>query len=163
MKTIPLVLILVLICGPSTTCAGDRAVFLNAFGETAVAYLNDSFLLLGTAADGFVADILPKETTLEIAKNVQKRIRVIRGKLKTVSAAKISEADKKLLGILDSAYGCMDHLAWALYQYVEDKSPDTARRFEEQRTGCLDKLKKVADFYSTLPPAPEVPEPLSTR
>jgi hypothetical protein len=163
MKMIPLVLILVLVCGASTTCAADRAIFLNAFGETAIAYLNDSFLLLRTTADGFVADVIPRETALEIAKNVQKRIRVIRGKLKAVSAAKMSQMDKKLLGILDNAYGCMDHQAWALYQYVEDKSPDTARRFEEQRLGCLDKLKKVADFYANLPPSPEVPEPLSTR
>jgi len=143
--------------------ADDRALFLNAFGETATAYLNDSFLLLGTTADGFVADIIPRETALEIAKNVQKRIRVIRGKIQAVSASKISEVDKKLLGILDTAYGCMDHQAWAFYQYVEDKSPDAARRFDEQRTGCLDRLKKVAEFYSTLPRSPEVPEPLSTR
>jgi hypothetical protein len=163
MKTIPFLLILALICGPSTTCAGDRAIFLNAFGETAIAYLNDSFLLLRTTADGFVADIIPKETALEIAKNVQKRVRVIRGKLKIVSASKIADADKKLLGVLDNAYGCMDHQAWALHQYVEDKGPDTARRFEDQRLDCLDKLKRVAEFYSNLPPSPEVPEPLSTR
>jgi len=163
MKTIPLVLILVLICGPSTMWADDRALFLNAFGETATAYLNDSFLLLGATADGFVADIIPRETALEIAKNVQKRIRVIRGKIQGVSASKLSEVDKRLLGVLDNAYGCMDHQAWAFYQYVEDKSPDAARRFDEQRAGCLDKLKKVAEFYSTLPRSPEVPEPLSTR
>ena len=155
--------ILALLLGPSTLLADDRALFLNAFGETATAYLNDSFLLLGTTADGFVADILPKETALEIAKNVQRRVRVIRGKLQGIAGARISAVDKKLLGLLDNSYGCMDHQAWALYQYVEDKSPEAARRFEAQRSGCLESLKKVADFYSTLPPSPEVPEPLSTR
>lgn len=155
--------ILALLLGPSTLLADDRALFLNAFGETATAYLNDSFLLLGTTADGFVADILPKETALEIAKNVQRRVRVIRGKLQGIAGARISAVDKKLLDLLDNSYGCMDHQAWALYQYVEDKSPEAARRFEAQRSGCLESLKKVADFYSTLPPSPEVPEPLSTR
>jgi len=143
--------------------ADDRVLFLNAFGETATAYLNDSMLLLGTTADGFVADIIGKEQAMEIAKNVQKRVRVIRGKLKAIAGARISAVDKKLIELLDSSYGCMDHQAWALYQYVEDKSPDAARRFEAQRSGCLESLKKVADFYSTLPPSPEVAEPLSTR
>ncbi|MBI4963347.1 MAG: hypothetical protein HY913_08720 [Desulfomonile tiedjei] len=163
MGRIRLILIVALILGPSTLLADDRVMFLNAFGETATAYLNDSFLLLGTTADGFVADILPKETALEIAKNVQKRVRVIRGKLKAVAGARLSGVDKQLIDLLDNSYGCMDHQAWALYQYVEDKSPDAARRFEAQRSDCLESLKKVADFYSALPPSPEVPEPLSTR
>ena len=163
MRAICLISILALLLGPSTLLADDRSLFLNAFGETATAYLNDSFLLLGTTADGFVADILPKETALEIAKNVQRRVRVIRGKLQGIAGARISAVDKKLLDLLDNSYGCMDHQAWALYQYVEDKSPEAARRFEAQRSGCLESLKKVADFYSTLPPSPEVPEPLSTR
>jgi hypothetical protein len=163
MRAICLISILALLLVPSTLLADDRALFLNAFGETATAYLNDSFLLLGTTADGFVADIIPKETALEIAKNVQRRVRVIRGKLQGIAGARISPVDKKLLDLLDNSYGCMDHQAWALYQYVEDKSPEAARLFEAQRSGCLESLKKVADFYSTLPPSPEVPEPLSTR
>jgi hypothetical protein len=163
MRAICLISILALLLVPSTLLADDRALFLNAFGETATAYLNDSFLLLGTTADGFVADIIPKETALEIATNVQRRVRVIRGKLQGIAGARISPVDKKLLDLLDNSYGCMDHQAWALYQYVEDKSPEAARRFEAQRSGCLESLKKVADFYSTLPPSPEVPEPLSTR
>ena len=65
--------------------------------------------------------------------------------------------------VLDNAYGCMDHQAWALIQYIQEKTPDTARRFEGQRTDCLSHMKKIADFYSTLPPSPEVPAPLSTR
>jgi len=141
----------------------DPALFLNAFGETATAYLNDSFLLLGTTADGFVADVIPKETALEIANNVQSRIRVVRGKLKAVSQSKIAAADKNLIVLLDEAFACLDHQAWALSQFMRDKSPEGARRFEEQRTECLKRMDKVAQFYATLPPSPEVPEPLSTR
>jgi hypothetical protein len=141
----------------------DQAVFLNAFGETATAYLNDSFLLLGTTADGFVADIIPKDTAMEIVRNVQKRVRVIRAKLKAVANTRISGVDRQLIGLLDHSYACMDHQAWALIQYLSDKSPDAARRFESQRTDCLNRLKKISEFYSTLPPSPELPEPLSTR
>jgi hypothetical protein len=163
MKRIACLLILISLLYPPISQGADEAVFLNAFGETATAYLNDSFLLLGTTADGFVADIISKETALEIVKNVQKRVRVIRAKFQAVAASRISKADKQLIGLLDNAYGCMDHQAWALIQYIQEKTPDTARRFEGQRTDCLSHMKKIADFYSTLPPSPEVPKPLSTR
>ncbi len=161
-RTACLFIFISLLC-PTMSRGADEAVFLNAFGETATAYLNDSFLLMGTTADGFVGDIIPKGTALEIVKNVQKRVRVIRAKFKAVSASRISPADKQLMELLDNAYGCLDHQAWALIQYIQDKTPDTARRFEAQRTDCLNHIKKIADFYSTLPPSPEVPEPLSTR
>jgi hypothetical protein len=157
------VLIVVLLAVTTCAHAADSGVFLNAFGETATAYLNDSFLLLGTVADGFVADSIPKQTALEIGKNVQKRVRLIRARLKAVSEARISDVDRQLIGLLDHAYACMDHLAWALVQYVDERSPDTAKRFEAQRVDCLSRLKKIAEFYSTLPPSPELPEPLSTR
>jgi hypothetical protein len=144
--------------------AGDAELFLSAFGETATAYLNDSFLLLGATADGFVADIISKENALEFAKNVQKRIRVIRAKLKAVSETRISDVDRQLIGLLHHAYACMDQQAWALTQYIlEEKSPDAAKRFETQRQDCFNRLKRLAEFYSTLPPAPQLPEPLSTR
>lgn len=163
MKKIFCLLVVLAVIGPATGFASDRELYLNAFGETATAYLNDSFLLLGTTADGFVADILAKKDASKIAKNVQKRVRIIRAKLKAVSESSISETDKKLIGLLDKAYACMDHQAWALVQYVEEKSPDTARRFAEQRTACLDRVNHIFEFYSTLPPSPELPEPLSTR
>jgi hypothetical protein len=163
MKRIAGLLILILLLLPQTSQGADEAVFLNAFGETATAYLNDSFLLLGTTADGFVADIIPKKTALEIVQNVQKRVRVIRSKFKVISASRISKADKQLIGLLDNAYGCMDHQAWALIQYIQEKTPDTARRFEGQRKDCLSHMDKITAFYSTLPPSPEVAEPLSTR
>jgi hypothetical protein len=164
MKRILLVFLLLAFHVTASAAASDRAIFLNAFGETATAYLDDAFLLLGTTADGYVADIIPKEKALEIAKSVQKRIRMVRGKLKAVSATRIAESDRKLIGLLDGAYACIDHQAWALVQFIEDKkSAESAKRFEEQRVGCLDRFKQIEDFYSTLPPSPEVPEPLSTR
>jgi len=163
MKIILLLISFVFALSPVALYGSDREVFLNAFGETATAYLNDSCLLLGTTADGFVADILPRETAVEIARNVQKRVRVIRAKLKAVSASPIATVDKQLIGLLDKAYACMDHQAWALYQYVEEKSPETAKRFDEQRTTCQERIKGIAEFYSVLPPSPELPEPLSTR
>ncbi len=162
MKKILTFFILALIV-PSWVHSSEKALFLNAFGETATAYLNDSFLLLGATADGYVADIMDKKTAVEIAQNVQKRVRVIRAKLKAVVKCHIAEIDKQLIGLLDSAYGCLDHQAWALTQYLEDKSPATAERFEEQRMKCLERMRDVSEFYSTLPPPPELPEPLSTR
>jgi hypothetical protein len=163
MKKILLFLAAIVLMGPVALFASDREIFLNAFGETATAYLNDSFLLLGTTADGYVADIIPKQTAQDIAKNVQKRVRIVRAKLKAVEATSIADVDKRLIELLDKAYACMDHQAWALNEYVADKSPDSAKRFEQQRTTCLGRLNKIAEFYSKLPPSPELPEPLSTR
>ncbi len=163
MKRIACLFIFISLLCPTMSRGADEAVFLNAFGETATAYLNDSFLLMGTTADGFVGDIIPKGTALEIATNVRKRVRIIRAKFKAVSASRISNADKHLIGLLDNAYGCLDHQAQALIEYIQDKTPDTARHFEAQRTDCLNHIKKIADYYSTLPPSPEVPKPLSTR
>lgn len=162
MKKILFIFIIFLIVSPRTLQA-NPAVFLNAFGETATAYLNDSFLLLGTTADGFVADIIQKGTAVEIVTNVQKRVRIIRAKLKAVAQSRIADVDKRLIGLLDQAYACMDHQAWALIQYIQERSPETAKRFEAQRTDCLERLERVSEFYATLPPPPEVAEPLSTR
>jgi hypothetical protein len=163
MKGLHFVVILVVLALPLTSDGGERELFLNAFGETATAYLNDAFLLLGTTADGYVADQMAKETAGQIAKNVQKRVRIIRSRIRAVTGARLADADKNLLGLLDKAYGCLDHQAWSLYEYVEDRNPDTARRFEQQRTSCLEHIKRIAELYSTLPPSPELPEPLSTR
>lgn len=163
MKKILIVIVAVLAFNPALASVSDREIFLNAFGETATAYLNDSFLLLGTTADGYVSEIIPKETAREIAKNVQRRVRIVRAKLKAVAGSSIAAVDKRLIELLDKAYACMDHQALALGEYVEDKSPEAAKRFEDQRTKCLDRLNRIAEFYSKLPPSPEVPEPLSTR
>jgi hypothetical protein len=163
MKKLLLWFCLIILFSAVKIADANQAVYLNAFGETATAYLNDSFLLLGTTADGFVSEIIPKETALEISRNVQKRVRLIRAKLKAVSATKIAEIDNQLVGLLDNAFACMDHQAWALIQYIEEKNPENAKKFEAQRTDCLNKLKRIADFYMALPPSAEVPEPLSTR
>lgn len=162
MKRVLLIVVLLsALCAPGAHA--DPTLFLNAFGETAMAYLNDAFLLLGTTADGFVADLIPKETALEITNNVQSRIRVVRGKLKPVSQSKIAATDRSFILMLDEAFACLDHQTWALSEFIRNKSPESARRFEEQRTECLNRMDKVAQFYAALPPSPEVPEPLSTR
>jgi hypothetical protein len=141
----------------------ETSLYLNAFGETAAAYVNEAYLLIGTVADGYTADITGKETALEMARTLHKRIRLVRGKVKAVSTTRVADVDARLLKLLDNTYGCLDHQASALIRFIEEKSPDTARKFEAQRTDCLDRLKKLADFYSALPPSPEAAEPLITR
>ncbi|MDQ7784484.1 MAG: hypothetical protein RDU20_16485 [Desulfomonilaceae bacterium] len=163
MKRILYLLVALAVMNPATGFPSDQDLYLNAFGEAAIAYLNDSHLLLGTIADGFVADIIKKETAEEIAKSVQKRARIIRAKLEAVGRTPISEMDKRLIALLDKAYACVDHQAWTLLQYVEEKTPDAASRFAEQRASCEERVKQIAEFYAALPPAPELPEPLSTR
>lgn len=162
MKRVFCISLLILVVIP-TAEAADSAVFLNAFGETATAYLNDAFLLLGITADGYVANIVKEEAAAEIVTSVQKRVRVIRAKLQAVARCKIAEEDRQLINLLDKAYACMDHQAWALSQYVEEKSPQNANRFEEQRNDCLQHVDSIKRFYSSLPPRSQVSEPLSTR
>ncbi len=162
MKRVVYLSLFILVVLPATVSA-DSAIFLNAFGETATAYLNDAFLLLGITADAYVANNVPKETASDIVNNVQKRVRVIRAKLQAVSRCRIADVDRQLIDLLDKAFACMDHQAWALAQYVEEKSPETGKRFEEQRSDCLQQLEKIAGFYSSLPPSAQVSEPLSTR
>ena len=147
----------------SVQSAGDSELFLSAFTETATAYLNDSFLLLGMTADYLVSEILTKEAALEHTINVQKRIRVIRAKLKAVSQRRITDLDRQLIRLLDNGYACLDLQAWALVKHIEQKSTQTAKNFENQRTQCLERIKTLKSFYSALPPALEFPEPLSTR
>jgi len=147
----------------SVQAAGDSELFLSAFTETATAYLNDSFLLLGMTADYLVSEILTKEAALEHTINVQKRIRVIRAKLKAVSQRRITDLDRQLIRLLDNGYACLDLQAWALVKHIEQKSTQTAKNFENQRTQCLERIKTLKSFYSALPPALEFPEPLSTR
>jgi hypothetical protein len=147
----------------SVQAAGDSELFLSAFTETATAYLNDSFLLLGMTADYSVSEILTKEAALEHTTNVQKRIRVIRAKLKAVSQRRITDLDRQLIRLLENGYACLDLQAWALVKHLEQKSTQTAKNFENQRTQCLERIKTLKSFYSALPPALEFPEPLSTR
>ncbi len=143
--------------------AGDAELFLSAFTETATAYLNDSFLLLGMTADYLVSEIVTKEAALEHTINVQKRIRVIRAKLKAVSQRRITDLDRQLIRLLENGYACMDLQAWALAKHIEQRSTQTAKNFENQRTQCWEQIKTLKSFYSALPPALEFPEPLSTR
>lgn len=147
----------------SNSHAVNQGALINAFGETATAYLNDSFLLLGTTADGYVSDVIPKDTALEISRNVQRRIRIIRAKIKIIDSSQMSLIDRKLLNLLDNSFLCMDHQAWALMRYIQDKVPENARKFESHRADCLGRIRKLADFYSEFPAPPELPAPLSTR
>ena len=65
--------------------------------------------------------------------------------------------------LLDSGYACMDHQAWALMQFLEEKSPENAARFRKHRDDCLKRIEELRAFYEALPRSPELPEPLSTR
>lgn len=156
-------LMVIIILIPSAIQAGDAELFLNAFGETATAYLNDSFLLLATIGDHFAAQVVSKEAASEIAHNVQKRVRIIRAKLRVASQRPLSHPDRQLIGLLDRAYACMDHLAWALMVHIGEKSTASAQRFENQRVECLERIKKIRSYDSGQEPYPELPEPLSTR
>ncbi|MEW6347834.1 MAG: hypothetical protein AB1646_02130 [Thermodesulfobacteriota bacterium] len=151
---------ILLVMLPVATHADER-LLLNAFGETATAYVNDAFLLLGTTADCYVADIIPKDTAAEIVANVQKRIQVIRSKCKAVTRVPMSGVDRDLLVLLESAYACMDDQAWALGRYVADKTPEAAKRFEDKRKECLKRIEEISAFYSKLPPLGDAPR--STR
>lgn len=163
MKLALILPVLLFILIASNSHAVNQGALINAFGETATAYLNDSFLLLGTTADGYVSDVIPKDTALEISRNVQRRIRIIRAKIKIIDSSQMSLIDRKLLNLLDNSFLCMDHQAWALMRYVQDKVPENARKFESHRADCLGRIRKLADFYSEFPAPPELPAPLSTR
>ncbi len=163
MKSLQIPVVLIILFFTSTCYAANQGALINAFGETATAYLNDSFLLLGATADGFVSDVIPGDTAMEITKNVQRRIRIIRAKIKMIDSPSMSLLDKKLLKLLDDAFLCMDHQAWALMRYIKDKLPENAKKFESYRADCLERIRKLADFYSEFPAPPELPAPLSTR
>ena len=163
MRRFQIFVVLMIMLVTSTGYAADQGALINAFGETATAYLNDSFLLLGATADGFVSSVIAGDTAMEITRNVQRRIRIIRAKIKMIDSPSLSLIDKKLLNLLDNAFLCMDHQAWALMRYIKDKLPDNAKKFESYRTDCLERIKKLADFYSEFPAPPELPAPLSTR
>ncbi len=147
----------------SVQAAGDAELFLGAFTQAATAYLNDCFLLLRTTADESVSEILPRETALERTKNIQKRIRIIRAKIKAVSQRRMTDLDRQLIRLLDNGYGCVDLLAWALIKHIQEHTVQTAKNFDDQRLQCRDRIETLGGFYSALPPAPELPEPLSTR
>ncbi len=157
-KTLCAMVLLVVL--PATTHADER-LLLNAFGETATAYLNDAFLLIGTTADSFVAEVIPKDTALQIVTNVQKRVQLIRAKFRSTATIPMSDVDRNLFRLLDSAYASMDNWAWALQQYVKDMTPDASKRFKDRRIECLTKIEEVSSFYAKLPPFVEPPR--STR
>lgn len=157
-------ILLVVTCFPSLSfSAEDKTVYLNAFTETSTAYLNDAFLLMGSTADNLMNESVSPDAAFEFVANVQRRIRIVRAKIKLVLLTHIRPLDGKLLALLDNSYACLDQQAWALMAYIKEHSPSAAKRFDERRAECLTRIQTVAAFYASLPPAPELPEPLSTR
>lgn len=163
MKRLFFLLSALVFLSPPQAISADSDVCLHSFREIAVAYMNDAFLLLGTVADAYTADVVPKEQAVNMTAAVQNRVRIIRAKFKAVAATSLPEDDRRLLLFLDDAYACMDRQAWALLQHVRSKSQDSAKRFDEIRRECLQKIEVVAGFLVDRPPASKVHEPLSTR
>ncbi|MGC9028050.1 MAG: hypothetical protein ACP5LD_00105 [Desulfomonilaceae bacterium] len=143
--------------------ADSNNIYLNAFIETSSAYLNDAFLLMGAVSDAVMTEHLSAEAAAETIANVQKRLRIVRAKINAAQLTRVRLSEKKLLSLLDRSYACLDQQAWALLAFLKDHTPASAKRFEGQRTECLERIQRVSAFYAGLPPAPELPEPLSTR
>jgi len=154
-------IIILLMAGFS--CAADQSALTNAFAQTATAYANDSFLLLGMVGDQFVAGSLDGGAAAQTVTGVQKRIRVIRAKINLVLSWANSDQDRKWLQVLDNVYICLDRQAWAARKFVDDRSPASAKRFETFRNECLDKIRNLSQFYESLANSEELPAPLSTR
>ncbi len=141
----------------------DQQTLGDAFAQTATAYANDSFLLLGMVGDAFVTGALDKSSAVQTVANIQKRIRIIRAKINLVEAAMHSGNRSKWLKILDSVYTSLDQQAWAITKYIDDKTPVNAKRFNAIRNECLEKIKDLARFYASTGASVELPAPLSTR
>lgn len=140
-----------------------KKVYLNAFLETSTAYLNDAFLLIGAISDTVMTESARRDVAAETIDGVQRRVRIIRAKIKAVLMTRVNIPERKLLSLLDGAYACLDHQAWALITFFKDSAPESAKRFELLRLECLEKIESISNFYAGLPRAPELPEPLSTR
>jgi hypothetical protein len=152
-----------MIFAPRANAADIKNIYLNAFLETSSAYLNDAFLLVGAVSDSVMTEHLSPETAAETITNVQKRLRIVRAKINAVMLTRVGLAEKKLLSLLDRSYACLDQQTWALLTFLKDNAPASAKRFEGLRMECLERIQGVSSFYAGLPPAPELPEPLSTR
>ncbi|MCX5872655.1 MAG: hypothetical protein NTY51_05375 [Deltaproteobacteria bacterium] len=153
----------IVIAMAGSSLSADQSILIDAFAQTATAYANDSFLLLGVVGDQFVTGTYDKDSAAQDVRNIQKRIRIIRAKINLVTGSINSKPDKKWLKVLDSVYICLDQQAWAMTKYIDDKSPSNARRFESIRSECLVKIKNLAQFYGSLGASDELPAPLSTR
>lgn len=162
-KILSFILLLVIWFPSFSFSTDEKTIYLNAFADSSTAHLNDAFLLLGSIADGLMTETLSPETALDMAANIQRRIRIVRAKVRLALLTHIKPLDRKLLTLLENSYACLDQQGWALMTYIREYTPSTAKRFEERRSECLSRIKSVAAFYAGLPPAPELPEPLSTR
>lgn len=157
-------LFLALLIFASCANADDaKKVYLNAFIETSTAYLNDAFVLVGAISDSFMTESTPTEAATATITNLQRRLRIVRAKIKGILLTRVGLTERKLLSLLDSSYACLDQQTWSLLTFFKENTPASAKRFEGLRIECLEKVQAVSTFYTSLPPAPELPEPLSTR
>ncbi len=141
----------------------DQQTLADAFAQTATAYANDSFLLLGMVGDEFVTGALDKSSAAQTVTNIQKRIRIIRAKINLVLASLNLGNERKWLKILDSVYTSLDQEAWAMNRYIDNKTPAHAQRFDAIRVECLQKIRDLSQFYASTVGSDELPAPLSTR
>ena len=141
----------------------DEAAVIEAFSQAATAYANDSFLLLGMVGDQFVSGIFSQESSISTVAGVQKRIRIIRSKINLTRGMAKTERDRKWLKMLNGIYICLDQQAWAMSKYVNEKTPANAKRFDDLRNNCLEKLNLLEQYHASLGFSKELPAPLSTR
>ncbi|MFH0959941.1 MAG: hypothetical protein V1897_14705 [Pseudomonadota bacterium] len=155
------IVVLILMTGP--TPGSDKTAVIEAFSQTATAYANDSFLLLGMVGDQFVSGIFSKESAIRTVSGVQKRIRIIRSKINMARGIAKTEQEQKWLKMLDGIYVCLDQQAWTLSKYLHENIPVNAKRFDELRNNCIEKLNILEQYYASLGSPDELPAPLSTR
>lgn len=146
-----------------TSHGSDESALIEAFSQTATAYANETFLLLGMVGDQFVSGIFSQEAAMRTVVNVQKRIRKIRSKINLALGMARTERDRKWLKMLDGIFICLDQQAWAMSKYVNEKIPARAKHFDELRNNCIEKLNLLEQYHSSFWSSEELPAPLSTR
>jgi len=163
MNRVSFFIVAIVIAMTAHSAFADQQTLTDAFAQTATAYANDSFLLLGMVGDEFVTGALDKSSAAQTVANIQKRIRMIRAKINLVVASMNLGNERKWLKILDSVYTSLDQQAWAMTRYIDDKTPANAKRFDAIRGECLEKIGNLAQFYASAGASVELPAPLSTR
>jgi hypothetical protein len=141
----------------------DESALIEAFSQTATAYANETFLLLGMVGDQFVSGIFSQESAMRTVVSVQKRIRKIRSKINLALGMAKTERDRRWLKMLDGIYICLDQQAWAMSKYVNEKIPARAKHFDDLRNNCIEKLNFLEQYHASFGSSKELPAPLSTR
>ena len=83
-------------------------------------------------------------------RNIQKRMRVIRAKLKAVSQRRITDLDRQLIRLLDNGYACMDLQAWALIRLMEKQIHANRQEFREPEDPMLGTNQDRQEFLLRL-------------